>query len=248
MIEVVHSILAAGSTGLTSAEAQTRLARDGPNELPAPKLRSPVRLLADQLLHFFAIMLWVASGLAVLAGLPALAIAIVIVIVVNAVFAFVQERRADHAAARLRSLLPRSVVVRRDGQRVDVDARDVVVGDVLLLTPGDRIPADAQTTSAHGFLVDTSMLTGESEASAVEVGDELFAGTFAVEGEAEAVVTTTGTSLRLAEIARMTTMTPAPITPLTLELHRVVRVVATIAVGVGAVLLRHCGAHRPSRC
>ena len=179
-------------------------------------------------------MLWVASGLAVLAGLPALAIAIVIVIVVNAVFAFVQERRADHAAARLRSLLPRSVVVRRDGQRVEVDARDVVVGDVLLLTPGDRIPADALTTSAHGFLVDTSMLTGESEACAVEAGDELFAGTFAVEGEAEAVVTTTGTALRLAEIARMTTMTPAPITPLTLELHRVVRVVAAIAVGVGA--------------
>ena len=115
-----------------------------------------------------------------------------------------------------------------------MDTRDVVVGDVLLLTPGDRIPADALTTSAHGFLVDTSMLTGESEACAVEAGDELFAGTFAVEGEAEAVVTATGTALRLAEIARITTMTPAPITPLTLELHRVVRVVAAIAVGVGA--------------
>jgi magnesium-transporting ATPase (P-type) len=231
---VVHSTLVAGSAGLTSAEARARLDRDGPNELPTPRLRSPARLLADQLLHFFAIMLWVASGLAVLAGLTALAIAIVIVIVVNALFAFVQERRADHAAARLRSLLPRSVVVRRDGQRVEVDACDVVVGDVLLLTPGDRIPADASTTSALGVLVDTSMLTGESEACSVGVGDELFAGTFAVEGEAEAVVTATGSKMRLAEISRMTTMTPAPITPLTIELHRVVRVVAAIAVGVGA--------------
>ena len=84
MIEVVHSTLVAGSAGLTSAEARARLDRDGPNELPAARLRSPARLLADQLLHFFAIMLWVASGLAVLAGLTALAIAIVIVIVVNA--------------------------------------------------------------------------------------------------------------------------------------------------------------------
>jgi magnesium-transporting ATPase (P-type) len=68
----------------------------------------------------------------------------------------------------------------------------------------------------------------------VEAGDELFAGTFAVEGEAEATVTATGPAMRLAEITRMTTMTPPPITPLTRELHRVVRVVAAIAVGVGA--------------
>ena len=235
MIELVDAMLATGSAGLTSAQARARLASDGPNELPAPKLRSPGRLLADQLLHFFAIMLWVASGLAVLAGLPALAVAIVIVIVVNALFAFVQERRADHAAARLRSLLPRSVVVRRDGQRVEIDAHDVVVGDVLVLTPGDRIPADATTTSARGLLVDTSTLTGESAATVVEAGDALFAGTFAVEGEAEATVTATGTAMRLAEITRMTTMTPPPITPLTRELHRVVHVVAAIAVGVGAV-------------
>jgi magnesium-transporting ATPase (P-type) len=233
MIEVVYSTLVAGSAGLTSAEAQARLDRDGPNEVPAPRLRSPARLLADQLLHFFAIMLWVASGLAVLAGLTALAIAIVIVVVVNALFAFVQERRADHAAAALRSLLPRSVVVRRDGQRVEVPACGVVVGDVLLLSPGDRIPADALTTAARGVLVDASMLTGESAACAVGVGDELFAGTFAVEGEAEAVATATGPRTRLAEISRMTTTTTSA-TPLTVELHRVVRVVAAIAVGVGA--------------
>jgi magnesium-transporting ATPase (P-type) len=179
-------------------------------------------------------MLWVASGLAVLAGLPALAAAIIIVIVVNALFAFVQERRADQAAARLRSLLPRSVVVRRDGQRVDIDVRDVVVGDVLVLSPGDRIPADATATSARALLVDTSTLTGESASTIVEAGDALFAGTFVVEGEAEATVTATGTAMRLAEITRMTTMTPPPITPLTRELHRVVRVVAAIAIGVGA--------------
>ena len=64
-------MLATGPAGLTSAEARARLAKDGPNELPEPKLRSPGRLLADQPLHFFAIMPWIASGLAALAGLPA---------------------------------------------------------------------------------------------------------------------------------------------------------------------------------
>jgi magnesium-transporting ATPase (P-type) len=225
--------VAARRVGLTSDEAAARLARDGRNELPAPRRRSAGREIADQLLHFFALMLWIASGLALLAGLPALAIAIAIVVVVNGLFAFAQQRRADKAAARLRSLLPRSVVVRRDGHPVEIDACEVVVGDVVVLAPGDRIAADAVTAAAHGLLVDTSMLTGESVATSVGEGDAVFAGTFVVEGEADAVVTATGSSMRLAEIARMTTATPAPATPLTRELHRVVRVVAVIAVGVG---------------
>ncbi|HET9444480.1 MAG TPA: cation-transporting P-type ATPase, partial [Acidimicrobiales bacterium] len=97
---------------------------------------------------------------------------------------------------------------------------------------GDRIPADATVAVAHGLLVDTSLLTGESEPTAVESG-RLFAGAFVVEGEAEAVVDATGSSTRLAGIARLTVETPSPPSPLTLELHRVVRVVAAVAVGVG---------------
>ena len=222
--------------GLTSAEAGARLARDGRNRLPAPRRPSSVRRFADQLLHFFALMLWVAGGLALLAGLPQLGVAIFGVIVLNAAFAFAQESRADRAAERLRALLPRRVTVRRDGRRVDVDAEEVVVGDLLLLGAGDRVPADASVVAAHGLLVDTSLLTGESEPAAVD-GGQLFAGTFVVEGEADAVVTGTGGSTRLAEIARLTVQTPSPPSPLARELHHVVRVVAVIAVAVGGVFL-----------
>jgi magnesium-transporting ATPase (P-type) len=221
--------------GLTGAEARRRLDADGPNELPPPPSRSAIRRFADQLLHFFALMLWVAAALAVVADLPQLAIAIAIVIVLNAAFAFVQEHRADQAAARLRALLPRRVTVVRDGVRGQVDAREVVVDDLLVLEAGDRVPADALVVDDHGLHVDTSLLTGESEPSVVESGTPVLAGTFVVEGQAEAVVTATGAATRLAAIARLTTATPAPPSPLSLELHRTVRAVAVIATAVGAV-------------
>ncbi len=218
--------------GLTSDAAAARLLRDGPNELPQGRRRSSLRRLVDQMTHFFALMLWVAAALGFLADLPELGIAIILVIVVNALFAFAQESRADRAAERLRALLPRRITAVRDGRRVQIDARDVVVGDVLALGSGDRIPADLDTVAAYGLLIDTSLLTGESEPTLVDAGP-LFAGTFVVEGEAEALVTATGATTRLAAIARMTTETLAPVSPLTLELHRVVRTIATIAVGVG---------------
>jgi magnesium-transporting ATPase (P-type) len=225
------------ASGLSSAEAARRLARDGPNVLPEPPGRSLLRRLAGELSHFFALMLWVAAGLAVLAGLTQLGVAIVAVILINALFALAQEARADRAAARLRSLMPARVTVRRDGRREIIDAADVVVDDILLLESGDRVPADARLLIGNRLLMDTSMLTGESVATTVEDGETLFAGTFLVEGEARGVTIATGARTRVAEIARLTTATPKPVTPLTRGLHEVVRVIAAIAVGTGVLFL-----------
>ena len=219
--------------GLTSAEAAARLARDGPNSLPAPARRSAPAALARQLVHFFALMLWAASALALVGGLPQLSVAIAVVVVLNAVFSFVQERRADRAAERLRQLLPRQVGVRRDGVRTRIHSEQVVVGDVLLLEAGDRVPADATVLRADGVMIDASMLTGESASSSAGPQDPVHAGTFVVEGDGEALVTATGGATELAAIARMTTETESPRSPLTAELHRVVRVIAIIAVVVG---------------
>ncbi|HUP73962.1 MAG TPA: cation-transporting P-type ATPase [Acidimicrobiales bacterium] len=223
-----------GSAGLSSAEAAARLHRAGPNELPAPAGPSALRRFVDELRHFFALMLWVASALAFVARLPQLGSAIIAVILLNALFSFLQERRADRAAERLRALLPHRVTVRRDGQSRDIDGREVVAGDVLILGSGDRIPADAIAAAAHALLIDTSLLTGESEPITVESGGELFAGAFVVEGEVDATVTATGDRTRLAAIARLTTSTAKPTTPLSRDLNRVVRTIAAIAVGVGA--------------
>jgi calcium-translocating P-type ATPase len=219
--------------GLTTVAAERRLAADGPNVLPSVRPAPAWRRLAAQMTHFFALMLWIASVLAFVAGLPELAVAIAIVVLVNGVFAFAQETRAEHAAARLRELLPRRVVVVRDGTRTEIDAAGLVVGDLAVLSAGDRISADLRTVEARDVAVDTSTMTGESRPTFVGAGDDLFAGTFVVEGEGTAEVVATGARTQLARIASLTRSGQRPRGPLAKELDRVVRIVATIAVGVG---------------
>ena len=171
--------------GLTASEAASRLRQYGPNTLPRP-LPKPILLqLAAQMFHFFAVMLWLAGGLAVLAGMPQLGVAIFVVIILNGVFAFIQEYRAEHAAERLREMLPRKTIVLRDGAPVEISADDLVVGDIVLLQSGDRISADMYLIEIHNCTIDTSALTGESVPFLAEQGETAFAGTFVVEGEAK---------------------------------------------------------------
>jgi calcium-translocating P-type ATPase len=221
---------------LTSADASARLLRDGPNTLPAAEGPHPVRLLVLQLTHLFALMLWLAAGLAVLAGMPQLAVAIVVVVIVNGVFAFLQEYRADQAAARLRELVPARTQVRRDGAPRSVSVAEVVVGDVVLLEAGERVCADLVLAQAHSLAVDESLLTGESEVVHAPAQARLWCGTFVTEGEAEGVVVATGVHTRLAGIAALTMSARPGHSPLTDELNHVVRVVAVMAAGVGTSL------------
>ncbi|MDP2292406.1 MAG: cation-transporting P-type ATPase [Actinomycetota bacterium] len=219
--------------GLSTAEARTRLARDGPNRLPTTKRPAAWRHLVAQMTHFFALLLWVAGVLAFIADMAQLGVAIFVVVIVNGVFAYVQESRAEHAAERLRDLLPRRAIVVRDGLPVEIDASEMVAGDVVLLDAGDRVSADLVIDEAHALVVDTSMLTGESVPVPMSRGDTLPAGTFVVEGEGRAVVTAIGASTRLASIAQLTQLGTRPRSPLAHEIDRVVRTVAFIAVGVG---------------
>ena len=232
---MVSADTAAPVVGLTSEEAAARRRRDGPNRMP-DRARTPAwQSLLRQMVHFFALMLWVAGGLAFVAGMPQLGVAIFVVVLVNGVFAFVQEERAERAAERLRDLLPIRVDVRRDGGRVTVDAEDLVVGDRVLLAAGDRVAADLVVVTSHALTADESTLTGESLAVPVDDQGPLWAGTFLVGGEGEADVVATGGSTRLAGIAELTSGVVRPPSPLSLELRRIVRVmsVLTISVGVG---------------
>ncbi|PJE02736.1 MAG: haloacid dehalogenase [Mycobacterium sp.] len=223
--------------GLTTSEATERRARDGANTLPAAKRPSVLRRMLGELTHFFALLLWAAAALAFFAKLPQLSIAIIAVIVLNGVFALIQQARADRAADRLQEMLPTRVTVFRDGRRRLIEAEDVVVGDVLLLESGDRVPADATVLAENRLLVDSSMLTGESQANSVAEGEALFAGTFVVEGDSRAEVTAIGQHTRLAGIARLSTSTTKPDTPLTRGLNGVVRLTAAISVSVGVLFL-----------
>jgi magnesium-transporting ATPase (P-type) len=222
--------------GLSAAEAARRLARDGPNQLPEPARRPIWAALLGQLTHLLALLLWVAAALALVAGLPALSVAIVTVVLLNAVFAFWQEYRADRSAERLLALLPVRCRVVRDGSPVTVEAVELVRGDVVMLGAGDRIAADLQAGEVHGLRLDESMVTGESEPVSHEHGDTLLAGTFVVEGVGRAVVVDVGATTVLAEISRLAATATRPPSPLTVQLDRVVRVVAICAIAAGTTL------------
>jgi magnesium-transporting ATPase (P-type) len=195
-----------------------------------------MRMLGHQLVHLLAILLWIASGLALLAGMPALAGAIAVIVVLNALFAFWQEYRADRSTQQLRALLPSATRVVRNGSPTTVDVTDLVVGDLVLLAAGDRVGADMRLDRSRGLSLDESLTTGESGAVTRAAGDTLMAGTFVLQGEGEAVVTAVGAATTLASISELTTTASRPPSPLTVQLNRVVRIVAVIAFSTGALL------------
>jgi calcium-translocating P-type ATPase len=185
--------------------------------------------------------------------MPELAIAIVIVILVNAVFSFAQEHRAERAVEALGRVLPQRARVRRDGRPQEIDAQELAPGDLMLLTAGERISADATVQSAVELRVDMSTLTGESRPvrrhpmngdaqEGLDAPDRVFAGTHVFSGTAEAVVTTTGMATELGRIAGLTQSARRRPSPLQLEMRRVTRVVALLSVLIGITFFVLAGA------
>ena len=248
--EAVESLLRelrARPDGLSSREAERRLVAHGRNELVRRGGARWPRQLAKQFTHPLALLLWLAAGLAFLAGAPVLGVAILAVIVLNAVFAFAQERQAERAIEALRRFLPQQASVLRDGQRETVDAGTLVPGDVLLLAEGDRISADARLL--EGALdVDLSTLTGESQpvyrsadlrdtGPLLEARDLVFSGSSCVGGEATALVVRTGMQTELGRIAALTERVETELSPLELQVRRVAWLIALVAVLAGLAFL-----------
>ncbi|HEX5293579.1 MAG TPA: cation-transporting P-type ATPase [Streptosporangiaceae bacterium] len=189
--------------GLTAREAARRLVAYGPNELARRTGRRWPRELAQQLFHPLALLLAAAAALAWASGTPRLAIAIAAVIVLNAVFAFAQEMQAERAVEALAAFLPERARVIRDGTELEIPARELVPGDLLAVTEGDRICADARIM-AGAVEVDLSTVTGESApvSRRADAGDSrvplleaenlLSSGTTCTGGEARAIATATG--------------------------------------------------------
>ena len=224
------------AAGLDSSEVARRAAEAGPNRLPRPHRPSPAALFARQLIHKLALLLWVAAGLALIARMIPLAVAIVAVVLINGSFAFAQEYRADRSAQRLDELLPAKARVRRDGRAGYIDAEELVPGDVVLLGPGDRIPADLSVLVSHGLSLDESLVTGESTGVPRGPGEAAVAGSFVIEGEAEAVVEAVGDATTVAEVAALTRGAHRPPSPLTVRLDGIVRTLAVVAVVTGGSL------------
>jgi magnesium-transporting ATPase (P-type) len=237
------------AAGLTPEEAATRLATVGRNELRTAPRRPLVLRFGAHFTHLMALLLWAGSVAALVAGLPEIAVAIVLVNVINGVFSFWQEHRADRATEALRRLLPVHARVLRDGRETQVPAEDLVPGDVLLLDEGDRISADARVVEHAELRVDQSTLTGETTSvrksaepvpqaagNRAAVPDLVFAGTNVTAGRGKAVVIATGMDTEFGRIAHLTQQVGGEPSPLQVELGRLSTVVTVIAVLAGASL------------
>jgi len=247
--DVLLSLVTA-EVGLTETEARRRLSEFGPNEISEARKTPLIARFLKQSTHFLAVVLWIAALLSFLSeylhpgeGMLTLGLAITAVIIINAVFTFMQEYRAEKALEALKKLLPFQVKVLREGTEKEIHARDIVPGDIIMLVEGDKIPADARLIDASGLKVNHASLTGESEPQLrnhvpfpgefLESPNIAFAGTTVVSGSGRAVAFATGMRTEFGRIAHLTSAVEAGLSPLQKEIVRVTRVVAAIAGVVG---------------
>ena len=246
--DLVLRHLRSTADGLDEREASRRLVHYGRNELERRHKRLWVREVLRQFTHPLALLLWAAALLAAMTGSVVIAIAIAVVILLNAVFAFVQEQQAERAVELLSRFLPPRATIIRGGLRRTIEAAAVVPGDILVLEEGDRVSADARIL--HGTVeLDTSMLTGESVPAVRAAGDDeggggfldatdlVFSGTTCIAGDAHAVVFATGMHTQLGRIAALSQQDGPGESPLEGEVRRVAWIIALVAVGIGLAFL-----------
>ena len=201
--------------GLSAAEAEERLAEFGPNLLPEAPIPTVAEVFARQFLSPFIYILLVAAVASFALGQTPNGVFIGAVLLLNAIIGTVQEYSAQRSAAALRSLVRGEVRVVRDGRPQKVDVREVVPGDRVLLSSGDKVPADIRLDGSTNLAVDESMLTGESMAVTKNAGadvaedaplaeryDACFAGTIVTRGRGEGEVVATGNDTEIGRIAR----------------------------------------------
>jgi len=238
------------SVGLTSTEAAHRIKRTGRNELPAGKGRSVWRILRDQLLAVLVLVLIAAACISMAMGDVGNAWAIIAIVALFVLLGFVQEYRAERAMAALKRMAVPIVRVRRDGIELEIEAAELVPGDIVLLETGNLVPADCRIFESANLHCRESALTGESEPVAKEtapleegkalpLGDRrnmVYMGTMVNHGRGCAVVTATGLNTELGRIAGMLQSVEEGMTPLQKRLDHLGRVLAAVSVAIAAVI------------
>jgi magnesium-transporting ATPase (P-type) len=251
MLSAAQALAALGSSleGLSQAEAAARLARDGRNELPPPKRTSWLIILLRQFAGPLIAVLLVAAVVSIVLGDYEDAIFIGIVLLFNALIGFLQEVKAEREIIRLFTLLRTTARVERGDELREIDAAEIVAGDIVWLESGARVPADLRLLQERDVAVDEAALTGESTQASKDVApiddagaipaerrNMLFAGTAVTRGRAMGVVTATGPRTELGEVARELETTRRGKPPLVIRMEKLGRMVALgTVVGCGLV-------------
>jgi len=255
-VDDVYAKMRTGTLGLSSGEASARLGKYGSNVLPSARKASLVGRFLAQLVNLFNVLLLLAAGLSFISavayndpGSYRMGYALVAVVLTNVLFSLFQENRAEKAVQAIARLIPSKTKVVRDGEVKEVDAWQVVPGDVVALDEGDRVPADIRLVAAFEVSVDSSVLTGESEpqrrfavmtpgmtaTTLTDYQNMLFAGTVMVTGVARGVVLRTGADTQFGKVVRLSNEIEEPLSPLQKEINYTAKMNMIVAVIVGAV-------------
>lgn len=247
--DVEREVDTSGSVGLSTAEAEARLRELGPNELAREKAEPWWEEVLESLTEPLVLLLLAVAGVYALVGALGDALTILVVILLVAAVEVANESRAKRAIASLRTLTTPIAPVVRDGQIREVPAGELVPGDLVLLEPGDRVPADLRLVDAVGLRIDEAPLTGESASVAkradvvlpldTELGDRCnlaFAGTLVTTGRGRGVVVATGQETELGKIARLSEAAREPRTPLQVQLRQLAGWLLWLAVGFSVVI------------
>lgn len=230
-------------SGLSSAEAEKRLAKYGENILSHKKAVHPAKIFAGQFKDFMVMILLGATVISVLMGEAVEALTIVLIVLVNAVLGFLQEYKTEKTLEALKNMAAPTAKVIRDGQEIEIPASDAVPGDLLVLAAGDRVPADAQIVEATLLQADEAMLSGEShpvnKTDLPQDGtqetfrkDMVYMGTIITKGRGKAVVSGTGMTTQMGQIAGMLDTIETERTPLQEKLGSLGKY-----IGIGCLLI-----------
>ncbi len=250
--EELFKRLSSSEKGLTSKEAKERLVNDGENVL---QIKARFRLLFSFLKQFtslFFILLIIASLMAFVAeylapneGYLYIAVALIAVVILNAIFTFIQEYQSERIMESFKNLIPLKAVVLRDGKKKEVYATELVKGDMIFLQEGDKVPADCRILEQNLLKADNSSLTGESEPQLrktvctsdkiLESRNMLFSGTLIQSGNGKGVVYATAMNTQIGKIAQLTKKTESVDTPLRREISYFSKVISIIAVTIGVI-------------
>ncbi|XP_050813161.1 sodium/potassium-transporting ATPase subunit alpha-1 [Gopherus flavomarginatus] len=244
------------SRGLTAARAAEILARDGPNALTPPPTTPEWVKFCRQLFGGFSLLLWIGAVLCFLAyGIQAvmgeepnndnlyLGVVLAAVVIITGCFSYYQEAKSSKIMESFKNMVPQQALVIRNGEKLSINAEGVVVGDLVEVKGGDRIPADLRIISAHGCKVDNSSLTGESEPQTrspdftnenpLETRNIAFFSTNCVEGTARGVVINIGDNTVMGRIATLASGLEGGKTPIATEIEHFIHIITGVAVFLG---------------
>ncbi len=242
-IDEIYKDLNTTADGLKTAEASERLKKYGPNELKVKKRKPWWLHFLQEFTDLMVVILIIAAVIAGLAGEWRDATVILIIVLINAIIGFIQKFRAEKAIEALKKMVAPTAHVIRDGKEQQIEAKQLVPGDIIILNEGDRITADARVIEQSELETQEAALTGESTNVPKHVNNEeegknfVYMGTDVAHGNGKAVVVHTGMDTKFGKIAHLTSTTKKDKSPLQKELFRIGVFVGKITLAISAILI-----------